>query len=74
MVYSTCSILREENEDIINQVINDQDIEIIPININEDIPKLPCRIKEAICIAPNEYYEGFFVAKLKKKNIKENGF
>ena len=67
MVYSTCSILREENEDIINQVINNQDIEIVPININEDIPKLPCRIKEAICIAPNEYYEGFFVAKLKKK-------
>lgn len=74
MVYSTCSILREENEDIINQVINNQDIEIVPININEDIPKLPCRIKEAICIAPNEYYEGFFVAKLKKKNRKENGF
>lgn len=67
MVYSTCSILKEENEDIINQVVNSTNIEIIPIDINANIPRLPCKIKEAVCIAPNEYYEGFFVIKLRKK-------
>lgn len=67
MVYSTCSILKEENEDIINQVVNSTNIEIIPIDINATIPRLPCKIKEAVCIAPNEYYEGFFVIKLRKK-------
>ena len=66
MVYSTCSILQEENEDIINKAIKGANVEIVPIEIQEDIPKLPCKIKGALCIAPTKYYEGFFVAKLKK--------
>ena len=32
MVYSTCSILQEENEDIVNQVLNNN-LEIVPIKI-----------------------------------------
>ena len=66
MVYSTCSILQEENEDIINKAIKGANVEIVPIEIQEDIPKLPCKIKGTLCIAPTKYYEGFFVAKLKK--------
>lgn len=66
MVYSTCSILQEENEDIINKAIKGANVEIVPIEIQEDIPKLPCKIEGALCIAPTKYYEGFFVAKLKK--------
>ena len=66
MVYSTCSILQEENEDIISKAIKGAKVEVVPIEIQGDIPKLPCRIEGALCVAPTNYYEGFFVAKLKK--------
>lgn len=68
MVYSTCSILSIENEDIINNALKDGNIEIVPIEFNgmESIPLLPVKIKGTICICPNELYEGFFVAKIKK--------
>lgn len=66
MVYSTCSILQEENEDIINKVIKEGNAKVIPIEIQGDIPQLPCKIKGALCVAPTKYYEGFFVVKLKK--------
>ncbi|MBQ9658455.1 MAG: RsmB/NOP family class I SAM-dependent RNA methyltransferase [Clostridia bacterium] len=69
LVYSTCSILEEENEEQIIQLMKRNDVEIVPIEIDggEDIPKLPCKIDGAICVMPNELYEGFFVIKLRKK-------
>ena len=69
VVYSTCSILIEENEDIVNKVLKEGNCEIVPIDFKEieEIPKLPTRIDGVICIAPNEKYEGFFIAKLRKK-------
>ncbi len=68
MVYSTCSILYEENESQLEKLIKQNKIEIIPINeeIFKDIPKLPTKIKGTICVLPNKLYEGFFVAKIKK--------
>ena len=68
MVYSTCSILYEENEQQLEKLIKQNKIEIIPIdeNIFKDIPKLPTKIPGTICVLPNELYEGFFVAKIKK--------
>ena len=69
LIYSTCSILKEENEEIINKVIKEHNLEIIPITeLNkEEIPRLPSTIEGVITIFPTNYYEGFFVAKLKKK-------
>ena len=68
MVYSTCSILQEENENIIENVLKENKVEIVDIDFKgiEDIPKLPTRIKGTLCVAPTKEYEGFFVAKLKK--------
>ena len=68
MVYSTCSILYEENEKQLENLIKQNEIEIIPIdeNLFKDIPKLPTKIKGTICVCPNNLYEGFFVAKIKK--------
>lgn len=69
MVYSTCSILSCENEDIINNILKTGKVEIVPIKdefINK-LPLLPSKIKGTICVKPNEYFEGFFVAKLKKR-------
>lgn len=65
MVYSTCSILKEENEEILEPFLKAKKIEIIPIHI-EKLPLLPSKIAGTICVCPNELYEGFFIAKLKK--------
>lgn len=68
MVYSTCSILSEENEEIVQKILNKFNCEIVPIVLEgiEEIPKLPTKIKGTLCVLPNELYEGFFVAKIKK--------
>ncbi len=68
MVYSTCSILAEENEEIVGQAIERYGCEIVPIYFEkmEEIPTLPTKIEGTLCVAPNELYEGFFVAKIKK--------
>lgn len=67
MVYSTCSILSCENEEIVNRILNNG-CEIVPIEFEgmEEIPQLPSKIKGTICVKPNELYEGFFVSKIRK--------
>ncbi len=69
IIYSTCSILKEENEEIVTDVLKKSNLEIVPINIEKfgDIPFLYTEIEGTIIICPNDLYEGFFVAKLKKK-------
>ena len=68
IIYSTCSILSVENENIVQDFINSNKLQIIPIdkNVFPDIHFLPTSIAGTLCIAPSELYEGFFVAKLKK--------
>lgn len=68
MIYSTCSILQEENENILNKTLKGVNAEIVPIEIKgiEDIPTLPTKVKGLLCVCPNKYYEGFFVAKIRK--------
>ena len=68
LVYSTCSILAEENEDIINTILKEVDAEIIPIDFigKDEIELLPTKIQGTMCVAQNEFYEGFFVAKIRK--------
>ena len=66
MIYSTCSILKKENEEIIEKALESNKIEIIPIKLDSPIPLLPVTVSGTICVCPTELYEGFFVAKLKK--------
>ena len=70
MVYSTCSILQEENEAIIQKVLHTTNTEIVPIQGKgmEELPVLPTKIPGTLCVCPNEEYEGFFIAKLRKKD------
>ena len=78
LVYSTCSILKEENENIIKKLLensnnnnNNTKAEIVPIDINgrfKDIPKLPTSIDGTLCVKPTDLYEGFFVAIIRKKS------
>lgn len=67
MIYSTCSILQEENEDILASILKTGKVEIVPINVDKTVPKLPTKIDGTLCVCPNEEYEGFFVAKIRKK-------
>ena len=67
MIYSTCSILKEENEGVLNKVLKEANATIVPLKLNIDnVEYLNTTIEGTICICPNEYYEGFFIAKIKK--------
>ena len=68
MIYSTCSILQDENENILDKALKGFNAEIVPIEIKgiEEIPTLPTKVKGTLCVCPNKYYEGFFVAKIRK--------
>ena len=71
MIYSTCSILKEENEENLSKILKSGKVEIVPIDIEKevfkDIPLLPVNIQGTVCVCTNELYEGFFIARLKKK-------
>lgn len=68
MIYSTCSILAKENEDILNKSLKGANAEIVPIKFQgiEEIPLLPTKIQGTLCVCPNKYYDGFFIAKIRK--------
>ena len=69
LVYSTCSILKEENENIIKSFIDKGILEIIEIDLSKfnDVPLLPSSLKGVITVCPTNLYEGFFVSVLRKK-------
>ncbi len=66
MVYSTCSILKEENEEIVLPFLKENRVEVVPLE-GQGLPLLPVAIEGSLCLAPNEWYEGFFIVKLRKK-------
>lgn len=66
MVYSTCSILKNENEKVIEKVLKDFKANLVQVDLDDEIECLPCAIKEAKVVEPNELFEGFFVAKIRK--------
>lgn len=68
MVYSTCSILAEENERNVKAILSEKQCVVDPITLEgmDQMPLLPCGIEGALCIAPTALYEGFFMCRLKK--------
>ena len=69
LIYSTCSILKEENENNIKEILKLSNIELVPINSDlfKNIPTIPTSLPGTICVCPTKIYEGFFIAKLVKK-------
>ncbi len=69
MVYSTCSILRMENEDVVSKCIAKANAEVLPIEheLMQHVPQLPVTIPGTLCVCPDELHEGFFVARIRKK-------
>lgn len=70
MVYSTCSILNVENEEIVSKILKNNKVEIVPIEFEgkEELPLLPTKIDGTLCVMPTELYEGFFIAKIRKSH------
>lgn len=69
IVYSTCSILKNENEDVLNRILSRENANIVPIekDLLKGMPVLPTTIEGTICVLPTNIYEGFFVAKIRKQ-------
>lgn len=69
MVYSTCSVLQMENEDIVQSAVSMGICEVVPIEhpFLTDVPLLPTKVDGVVCVKPDERFEGFFVAKLRRK-------
>ena len=67
MVYSTCTLNKEENEENIEWFLNrHKDAQIEKVFVGK-ANNLRYDDLGTLTILPNEYMDGFFVAKLKKK-------
>ncbi len=66
MVYSTCSVLQAENEEVVRTALKSRRAELVPIDPPSGLPLLPTAVKGCICVRPTGEYEGFFMAKLRK--------
>lgn len=67
LVYSTCSILKEENINIIERFLEEEDFEIVDISdkVKKDFKYV--NEKNTIELFPNEKHDGFYIACLKRK-------
>lgn len=68
MVYSTCSILRMENEDVLRAVLPQERAEIVPVahEMLSHLPLLPAALPGVLCVRPDALHEGFFAAIIRK--------
>ena len=68
MIYSTCSVLTQENEEIVSRVLRKTGAQIVPLELAafDSVPRLPVSIPGTLCVAPDELHEGFFVAKIRR--------
>ncbi len=69
MIYSTCSVLAQENENIVTRVLKKANAEVVPLDLTafDSVPQLPVTIPGTLCVCPDELHEGFFVAKIRRK-------
>ena len=72
MVYSTCTLNKKENEEILQWAIENLNVKILDIKMdikekmqafNDGLDK---NVSKAIRILPSKNMEGFFVAKIQK--------
>lgn len=73
MVYSTCSVLACENEEVVAVAIKGKPYEVAPIASlggvpleQAGIPLLPTSLPGAVCVCPTDLYEGFFMVRIRR--------
>ncbi len=67
LVYSTCSVLKQENEELVERCLSGSGCSLVPVG--EDFaPEIPRLAGGAGCVTvcPSERFEGFFLAKIAK--------
>ena len=64
LVYSTCSVLPQENEEVVAQAEREGG-ELVPVQAFPALPLLPSAAG-TVCVCPTPRYEGFFLAKIVK--------
>lgn len=73
IIYSTCTLNREENEKIVDYAIKKLNVEVLPIDtkiintVKGNSKGLDKSIDNTIKILPSKEMEGFYIAKLRKK-------
>ena len=68
LVYSTCSVLPEENEEVVMEALRNGGAEpVSPPETLRQIPSVSSRIPEALLVCPGKDHEGFFSVMLRKK-------
>ncbi len=65
LVYSTCSVLREENDDLVRRVGKEEGASLLPVSAPSGVPVLDGEAG-TVRVCPDALYEGFFVAVLTK--------
>lgn len=80
LVYSTCTFAPEENEVQIARLLDrNDDVEVLPVSI-DTLKSMPCitewkektlhdGVKSTLRIKPDATIEGFYIAKLRKRNL-----
>lgn len=68
MIYSTCSVLDQENGRLVARVLRKAKAEVVPLDLSafSDVPTLPVSLPGTLCVCPDERYEGFYVARLRR--------
>ena len=68
LVYSTCSVMGCENEEVLHRAMTGVKAEIIPIcdTLMQAIPCLPTTLPGTMVVCPTSLYEGFYVAHIRK--------
>ena len=66
LVYSTCSVLPDENWELLERVLPQAGGALVPVSPFPDLPVLPAP-QGTVCVCPSREYEGFFVAKIEKR-------
>lgn len=70
LVYSTCSVLAAENEEVVRAALRGAACEgsyrlaAVDLPGLQDVPRLSCGLDGTLTVCPTDRYEGFFVAKV----------
>ena len=69
LVYSTCSLLQQENEEHIASVLRSGGLRLVAVDISAipGIPALKNKVPGTLTVLPDQQFEGFFVAVFEKQ-------